>query len=136
MEKVKTFGEYKLDIKRHLEDDGEHLKVSISLNKPFVELLSFFAVKKEYNEDNFNSLSYTRYLVKRVLTNSVNFNGTVMFLFNKELIDNGKIEVRMDNSILYDYMLREKDNIKAVIIKMIELSKDRNVVVNYKVEEQ
>ena len=94
-EKIKTIG-YKVWISKEMSEDGETVLAKIKINNKLKNLLRKFTTPELKKTKEFSpTQEITRYLVKKVITNSIGDQLITWMLFNKELVDNGIANVHL-----------------------------------------
>ncbi|MCD6381377.1 MAG: hypothetical protein J7L43_00150 [Candidatus Aenigmarchaeota archaeon] len=83
---IKQKGNYKIVVKKELSKDGSSVIMNIKISKSLQELLREATITEttEY-------MDFVRYKVKSILVN-FSLDGANALLFNKELIDSGRLK--------------------------------------------
>lgn len=132
MEKKKKVKEtkHKLKATKSLSEDGENILLQLSINKPLQKLINEFVVRNERRYID-GTTETQRFLVKKALTNSINFGRYKQYFFATELVDEGKVTLKLHSGHNYDEFINNMNHISEMIREMEQLKQKEIVSVEF-----
>lgn len=108
---------------KYLSKDGEYIIIEISINKALQKLIKKYAVTE--NKERIAGTTNSRYLIKRILTNSLFWCAEYNYMFDTKLVDTGKTKIQLANSESATSLLRNlnSNNIHTLIKEMIKIQR-------------
>jgi len=129
----KMGADYKIRIEKVVFRDDDFITMKIKVSDDLKALFEKGVVRSEKTEQTFFDTNYSRYLIKRLIRNSLYWNEYYNLCFSEALVDTGVLSLKLSSHQNYQRVVDAFSNLKNFVVDLLKILNNQVVNIEYNV---